>query len=132
MVVQGTAETTSPPPPAPSGGGVGTGSRSVQHQAVTGAGAGAAAGAGANGGRTAGDVLNDIGTMLADLTDELDAMLQLERNAFLLSFLFAVFFSFFMHFKKRVCQELFLIHQEAKLLKNGIECQTKKSLTLIG
>jgi len=31
-------------------------------------------------GRTAGDVLNDIGTMLADLTDELDAMLQLERD----------------------------------------------------
>ena len=101
MVVQGTAETTSPPPPAPSGGGVGTGSRSVQHQAVTGAGAGAAAGAGANGGRTAGDVLNDIGTMLADLTDELDAMLQLERNAFLLSFLFAVFFFLFLCTSKR-------------------------------
>ena len=33
-------------------------------------------------GRTAGDVLNDIGTMLADLTDELDAMLQLERNIY--------------------------------------------------
>ncbi len=31
-------------------------------------------------GRTAGDVLNDIGSMLADLTDELDAMLQLERK----------------------------------------------------
>ena len=31
-------------------------------------------------GRTAGDVLNDIGTMLADITDELDAMLQLERK----------------------------------------------------
>jgi len=30
--------------------------------------------------RTAGDVLNDIGSMLADLTDELDAMLHLERD----------------------------------------------------
>jgi len=30
--------------------------------------------------RTAGDVLNDIGSMLADLTDELDAMLHVERD----------------------------------------------------
>ena len=30
--------------------------------------------------RTAGDVLNDIGSMLADLTDELDAMLHMERD----------------------------------------------------
>lgn len=30
--------------------------------------------------RTAGDVLNDIGSMLADLTDELDAMLHLETK----------------------------------------------------
>jgi hypothetical protein len=35
-------------------------------------------------GRTAGDVLNDIGSMLADLTDELDAMLQLERKDFII------------------------------------------------
>ncbi|XP_059094486.1 caskin-1-like isoform X2 [Tigriopus californicus] len=31
--------------------------------------------------RSAGDVLNDIGSMLADLTDELDAMLHSERDA---------------------------------------------------
>jgi len=31
-------------------------------------------------GRSAGDVLQDIGTMLADLTDELDTMLQLEKS----------------------------------------------------
>jgi hypothetical protein len=30
--------------------------------------------------RTAGDVLNDIGSMLADLTDELDAMLHMDPN----------------------------------------------------
>ena len=30
--------------------------------------------------RSAGDVLMDIGTMLADLTDELDTMLQLDKN----------------------------------------------------
>ena len=30
--------------------------------------------------RSAGDVLNDIGSMLADLTDELDAMLHSERD----------------------------------------------------
>ena len=33
-----------------------------------------------DGQRTAGDVLNDIGSMLADLTDELDAMLHMERD----------------------------------------------------
>ena len=34
-----------------------------------------------NGGqKTAGDVLNDIGSMLADLTDELDAMLHMDPN----------------------------------------------------
>ncbi len=34
-----------------------------------------------NGGqKTAGDVLNDIGSMLADLTDELDAMLHMDRD----------------------------------------------------
>ncbi|CAB4067685.1 CASKIN [Lepeophtheirus salmonis] len=31
-------------------------------------------------GRTAGDVLNDIGSMLADLTDELDAMLHMDQS----------------------------------------------------
>jgi len=31
--------------------------------------------------RTAGDVLNDIGSMLADLTDELDAMLHMDPRA---------------------------------------------------
>ena len=36
-------------------------------------------------GRTAGDVLNDIGSMLADLTDELDAMLQLEREEIMMA-----------------------------------------------
>ena len=30
--------------------------------------------------RSAGDVLNDIGSMLADLTDELDAMLHMEAK----------------------------------------------------
>ena len=30
--------------------------------------------------RTAGDVLNHIGSMLADLTDELDAMLHMDPN----------------------------------------------------
>ena len=30
--------------------------------------------------RSAGDVLQDIGTMLADLTDELDTMLKLDKN----------------------------------------------------
>ena len=30
--------------------------------------------------RTAGDVLNDIGSMLADLTDELDAMLHMDPS----------------------------------------------------
>ena len=41
----------------------------------------AAANAGDGGQRTAGDVLNDIGSMLADLTDELDAMLHMDpRN----------------------------------------------------
>lgn len=64
---QGPSTSTSPPPPAPEGG-VGSG----QQKAAVG-------GSAAN--RTAGDVLNDIGSMLADLTDELDAMLQLERNA---------------------------------------------------
>ena len=44
-------------------------------------GPGAAPGGGAGGNRTAGDVLNDIGSMLADLTDELDAMLHMEREA---------------------------------------------------
>jgi len=44
-------------------------------------GPGAAPGGGAGGNRTAGDVLNDIGSMLADLTDELDAMLHMERDA---------------------------------------------------
>ena len=34
----------------------------------------------AAGQRTAGDVLNDIGSMLADLTDELDAMLHMDRD----------------------------------------------------
>ena len=34
----------------------------------------------ANGQRSAGDVLNDIGSMLSDLTDELDAMLHMERD----------------------------------------------------
>ena len=34
----------------------------------------------AGGQRTAGDVLNDIGSMLADLTDELDAMLHMDRD----------------------------------------------------
>jgi hypothetical protein len=29
-------------------------------------------------------VLNDIGSMLADLTDELDAMLQLERKVIII------------------------------------------------
>ena len=38
----------------------------------------AAANAGDGGQRTAGDVLNDIGSMLADLTDELDAMLHMD------------------------------------------------------
>ena len=38
-------------------------------------------GAPPGGNRTAGDVLNDIGSMLADLTDELDAMLHMERDA---------------------------------------------------
>ena len=33
-----------------------------------------------NGQRSAGDVLNDIGSMLSDLTDELDAMLHMERD----------------------------------------------------
>jgi hypothetical protein len=64
---QGPSTSTSPPPPAPEGG-VG----SAQQKTAVG-------GSAAN--RTAGDVLNDIGSMLADLTDELDAMLQLERNA---------------------------------------------------
>ena len=31
--------------------------------------------------RTAGGVLNDIGSMLADLTDELDAMLHMDPRA---------------------------------------------------
>ena len=31
--------------------------------------------------RTAGDVLNDIGSMLADLTDELDAMLHMDPRS---------------------------------------------------
>ena len=44
-------------------------------------GSGAPPGGGAGGNRTAGDVLNDIGSMLADLTDELDAMLHMERDA---------------------------------------------------
>ena len=45
-------------------------------------GSGAPPGGGAgSGNRTAGDVLNDIGSMLADLTDELDAMLHMEREA---------------------------------------------------
>jgi hypothetical protein len=35
-----------------------------------------------NGQRSAGDVLNDIGSMLSDLTDELDAMLHMERDPF--------------------------------------------------
>ena len=35
-----------------------------------------------NGQRSAGDVLNDIGSMLSDLTDELDAMLHMERDTF--------------------------------------------------
>ena len=30
--------------------------------------------------RSAGDVLQDIGSMLSDLTDELDAMLKLEKD----------------------------------------------------
>ena len=30
--------------------------------------------------RNAGDVLHDIGSMLSDLTDELDAMLKLDRE----------------------------------------------------
>ena len=30
--------------------------------------------------RSAGDVLHDIGSMLSDLTDELDAMLKLEKD----------------------------------------------------
>jgi hypothetical protein len=30
-------------------------------------------------------VLNDIGSMLADLTDELDAMLQLERKGVMMA-----------------------------------------------
>jgi len=34
----------------------------------------------ASGQRSAGDVLNDIGSMLSDLTDELDAMLHMERD----------------------------------------------------
>ena len=33
-----------------------------------------------NTGRSAGDVLQDIGTMLADLTDELDTMLKLDKD----------------------------------------------------
>ena len=40
------------------------------------------AGATANSQRSAGDVLNDIGSMLSDLTDELDAMLHMERDPF--------------------------------------------------
>jgi len=47
-------EDTSPPGPAPAPG----------HQ----------------GKRSAGDVLHDIGSMLSDLTDELDAMLKLEKD----------------------------------------------------
>ena len=35
----------------------------------------------ASSGAGQGDVLNDIGSMLADLTDELDAMLELESEA---------------------------------------------------
>ena len=31
--------------------------------------------------KTAGDVLNDIGSMLADLTDELDAMLHMDPRS---------------------------------------------------
>ena len=38
------------------------------------------AGPSSNGQRSAGDVLNDIGSMLSDLTDELDAMLHMERD----------------------------------------------------
>jgi len=47
--------------------------------------AGAAAPEGAHatfsGGKESGDVLNDIGNMLQDLTDELDAMLEFELNS---------------------------------------------------
>ena len=34
-----------------------------------------------SGGKESGDVLNDIGNMLQDLTDELDAMLEFELNS---------------------------------------------------
>ena len=61
-------------------------SNAQQQQQPTGVsqhpGSGAPPGGGAgSGNRTAGDVLNDIGSMLADLTDELDAMLHMERDA---------------------------------------------------